>query len=242
MWLALGFQSSGNAQDPFPDPNTCPAAECGLVSPLIPMESAEAVHMGLVWKKESQNPKILFHARFPEYTPNDIADPEVVDRAIELGAFTTPGPQFNSSLRDVLHGFDAFLELGTERSPDDSFQRLTYGGYLLRQGLTTALVCPLSSNAPDFSHLPEYGVNGLWAKAKSADNAASIKEETQVILVNNVVFILQSPFKIAAATPMVAIHGSFLHPKSQGVLPSRARKEAEKGPWRHSCEPLKHHG
>ncbi|HEY0787209.1 MAG TPA: hypothetical protein VGE86_01100, partial [Thermoanaerobaculia bacterium] len=48
---------------------------CGEVSPLIPMQSTEAVHMGLVWKKGAQTPKILFHSRFPEYTPNDVADP-----------------------------------------------------------------------------------------------------------------------------------------------------------------------
>src|SRR6266498_5960166 len=97
------------AQGSFPDPNAnCPHATCGEVSPLIPMQSTEAVHMGLVWKKDSQNPKILFHSRFPEYTPNDMADPELTDLAIELGAFTTPGLQFNSSLRDVLHGFDPF--------------------------------------------------------------------------------------------------------------------------------------
>src|SRR5688500_14920417 len=112
---------------------------CGDVSPLIPMQSAEAVHMGLVWKKGSQQPKILFHARFPEYTPNDIADPALIDMAIELGAFNTPGLQLNSSLRDVLHGFDPFLGLGQERSADDSFQRLTYGGYVMRQGLSQSV-------------------------------------------------------------------------------------------------------
>src|SRR5262249_16483084 len=54
-------------------------ARCGEVSPLIPMQSTEAVHMGLVWKRNSSTPKILFHARFPEYTPNDMADPALVD-------------------------------------------------------------------------------------------------------------------------------------------------------------------
>jgi hypothetical protein len=34
-------------------------ARCGQVSPLIPMQSAEAVHMGLVWKRSSSTPKIL---------------------------------------------------------------------------------------------------------------------------------------------------------------------------------------
>jgi hypothetical protein len=121
-------------------------ARCGQVSPLIPMQSAEAVHMGLVWKRSSSTPKILFHSRFPEYTPNDVADPALVDLAIMRGAFTTPGLQFNSSLRDVLHGFDPFLGLGLMRSADDSFQRLTYGGYLLRQGLSQSVPTRIVAN------------------------------------------------------------------------------------------------
>src|SRR5688500_991596 len=119
---------------------------CGDVSPLIPMQSAEAVHMGLVWKKRSQQPKILFHARFPEYTPNDMADPALTDLAISRGALTTAGNQFNSSLRDVLHGFDPFLGLGTDRSADDSFQRLAYGGYLMRQGLSQSVPTRIRAN------------------------------------------------------------------------------------------------
>jgi hypothetical protein len=119
---------------------------CGEVSPLIPMQSAEAVHMGLVWKRDSQQPKILFHGRFPEYIPNDMADPALIDLAIDFGAFTTPGLQFNSSLRDVLHGFDPFLGLGQDRSADDSFQRLTYGGYLMRQGLSQSVPTRILAN------------------------------------------------------------------------------------------------
>jgi len=110
------------------------------------MQSTEAVHMGLVWRKRSATPKILFHARFPEYTPNDMADPAMVDLAISRGAFTTAGLQFNSSLRDVLHGFDPFLGLGTDRSADDSFQRLTYGGYLMRQGLSQSVPTRIKAN------------------------------------------------------------------------------------------------
>jgi hypothetical protein len=48
------------------DPNAG-ADVIGMVSPLIPMQSTEAVHMGLVWKKGSDRPKILYHARFSEY-------------------------------------------------------------------------------------------------------------------------------------------------------------------------------
>src|SRR5262245_51558031 len=121
-------------------------ARCGEVSPLIPMQSAEAVHMGLVWKRNSPTPNILFHVSLPEYTPNDSADPALVDLAIMRGAFTTPGLQFNSSLRDVLHGFDPFLGLGMMRSADDSFQRLTYGGYLMRQGLSQSVPTRIVSN------------------------------------------------------------------------------------------------
>jgi len=135
------------AQGTFPDPNAnCPQATCGEVSPFIPMQSAEAVHMGLVWKRNSSTPKILFHARFPEYTPNDVADPALIDLAIQRGALTSAGNQFNSSLRDVLHGFDPFLGLGTNRTADDSFQRLTYGGYLLRQGLSQSVPTRILAN------------------------------------------------------------------------------------------------
>src|SRR5213083_2802010 len=42
-------------------------------------------------------------------------------------------------LEDVLNGFDPFLGLGQNRSADDSFQRLTYGGYLMRQGLSQSV-------------------------------------------------------------------------------------------------------
>ena len=147
IFCLAGRDRHASAQGGFPDPNAnCPHAVCGEVSPLIPMQSTEAVHMGLVWKRNSTTPKILFHARFPEYTPNDVADPALVDLAISRGAFSTPGLQFNSSLRDVLHGFDPFLGLGTNREPDDSFQRLTYGGYLMRQGLSQSVPTRIVAN------------------------------------------------------------------------------------------------
>ena len=143
----IGIDDSVSAQGGFPDPNAnCPHATCGEVSPFIPMQSTEAVHMGLVWKRNSATPKILFHARFPEYIPNDMADPALIDLAIARGAFTTPGLQFNSSLRDVLHGFDPFLGLGMNRTADDSFQRLTYGGYLMRQGLSQSVPTRIVAN------------------------------------------------------------------------------------------------
>jgi hypothetical protein len=139
---------SVSAQTTFPDPNAaCPRAVCGEVSPFIPMQSAEAVHMGLVWKRSSDTPKILFHSRFPEYKPNDMADPALIDLAIARGALTTAGNQFNTSLRDVLHGFDPFLGLGTARNADDSFQRLTYGGYLMRQGLSQSVPTRILANS-----------------------------------------------------------------------------------------------
>src|SRR5688572_20391257 len=144
--VALAVPPSAAAQGTDPCENPTNPSLCGKVSPLVPMQSTEAVHMGLVWKKNSAVPKILFHARFPEYTGNDVADPALVDRAIERGAFTTAGLQFNSSLRDVLHGFDPFLGLGSEREADDSFQRLTYGGYLMRQGLSQSVPTRIRAN------------------------------------------------------------------------------------------------
>ena len=142
----LALPPAAAAQGTDPCENPADPSRCGKVSPLVPMQSTEAVHMGLVWKKNSSVPKILFHARFPEYTGNDVSDPALVDRAIERGAFSTAGLQFNSSLRDVLHGFDPFLALGTERDADDSFQRLTYGGYLLRQGLSQSVPTRIRAN------------------------------------------------------------------------------------------------
>jgi hypothetical protein len=151
-WLAAAVGQAPLAV-PHAQAQTAPAcgtvadpARCGQVSPLIPMQSSEAVHMGLVWKKHSQSPKILFHARFPEYIVNDMSDPALVDLAIERGALSTPGLQFNSSLRDVLHGFDPFLGLGQAREADSSFQELTYGGYLMRQGLSQSVPTRIKAN------------------------------------------------------------------------------------------------
>src|SRR5687767_10245565 len=57
----IGTDNKVSAQTTFPDPNAnCPRAVCGEVSPFIPMQSAEAVHMGLVWKRDATTPKILF--------------------------------------------------------------------------------------------------------------------------------------------------------------------------------------
>ncbi len=188
-WLALGLWSGTSAQSSFPDPNAnCPPAACGQVSPFIPMQSAEGVHMGLVWKKDSRNPKILYHAKFPQYVPNDMADPALIDLAIARGAFTTAGNQFNSSLRDVLHGFDPFLGLGTARSADDSFQRLTYGGYLMRQGLSQSVPTRIRANRTmerqllfDISHPDAFKNSGkfhtaLLDEADFAMNRAAFAE------------------------------------------------------------------
>lgn len=173
-----GVDSIVSAQTNFPDPNAnCPRATCGEVSPFIPMQSAEAVHMGLVWKRSSATPKILFHSRFPEYKPNDVADPVLVDRAITRGALTTAGNQFNSSLRDVMHGFDPFLGLGTARNADDSFQRLTYGGYLLRQGLSQSVPTRIVANRNmerqllfDISHPSAFANTGKFHTALLDEN------------------------------------------------------------------------
>src|SRR5436309_15589442 len=108
-------QGGGSPCDTVGDPS-----HCGEVSPLIPMQSTEAVHMGLVWKKNSATPKILFHSRFSEYTPNDIADPEIIDLAIARGAFTTSGLQFKSYTRDVPLGFEPFHGLRSNRLSDDA--------------------------------------------------------------------------------------------------------------------------
>jgi hypothetical protein len=130
------------AQTAFADPNTCSPSECGKVSSFIPMQSAEAVHMGLVWKRDSEKPKILFHARFPEYTGTDVADPAVTDAAIAAGGLTNGANDFNSSLRDVLH---PSFRNGSNPTAD-SFQRLIYGGFLLRQGLSQSVPTRIRAN------------------------------------------------------------------------------------------------
>ena len=188
---SLGFTvpAAVSAQSVFPDPNAGLAPETfGQLSPLIPMQSTEAVHMGLVWKMNSETPKILYHARFPEYSGTDMADPELTDRAIALGAFTTPGLQFNASLRDVLHGFDPFLGLGMARSADDSFQRLTYGGYLIRQGLSQSVPTRIAANRTmerqllfDLAHPDAFETSGklhtaLLDEADFAMNRAAFAE------------------------------------------------------------------
>jgi hypothetical protein len=186
-WLAFGVYPRGvSAQTPPPDPTTCPPAACGSVSPLIPMQSAEAVHMGLVWKKDSDQPKILFHARFPEYVPNDVADPAIVDAAIAAGALTDGLGlnDFTSSLRDVLH--PAFRD-GSQPTAD-SFQRLTYGGYLLRQGLSQSVPTRIVANRTmerqllfDISHPEAFKTSGkfhtaLLDEADFAMNRAAFAE------------------------------------------------------------------
>ena len=132
------------------DPNGCDGADCGKVSPLIPMQSSEAVHMGLVWKRNSDKPKILYHARFPEYVPNDVADPAQVDAVINTPRNPTTGislmdngaNDFNRSLRDVLH---PDFRSGANKTAD-SFQRLAYAGYLLRQGLSQSVPTRIVAN------------------------------------------------------------------------------------------------
>ena len=151
--LILGPNPSAQQSPPnafLEDPNTCDPAQCGKTSPLIPMQSSEAVHMGLVWKRNSDKPKLLYHARFPEYIPNDVADPAVVDSVIAAPRNPTTGlslmdngaNDFNRSLRDVLH--PAFRD-GSQPTAD-SFQRLTYGGYLLRQGLSQSVPTRIVAN------------------------------------------------------------------------------------------------
>ena len=178
--LLLGPSRGQMAFAQQPDPRST----VGEVSPLIPMQSTEAVHMGLVWKKRSQTPKILFHARFPEYHPNDVADPAVVDAAIGAGALTNGVDDFQNSLRDVLHP-----SMRNDSDPTaDSFQRLTYGGFLLRQGLSRSVPTRIVANRTmerqllwDLSNSDAFKNNGkfhtaLLDEADFALNRAAFKE------------------------------------------------------------------
>ena len=149
--LAIGARTATFAQSPFPDPNRDLAPEIfGKVSPLIPMQSSEAVHMGLVWKTGSDGPKLLYHARFPEYAPNDVADPALVDQVTSSPRDPATGRSrmdngaidFNVSLRDVLN---PMFRSGADPTAD-SFQRLTYGGYRLQQGLSQSVPTRIVAN------------------------------------------------------------------------------------------------
>jgi hypothetical protein len=134
----------------FPDPNAgLDPAVFGKVSPLIPMQSTEAVHLGLVWKRNSDEPKLLYHARFPEYVPNDVANPAIIDSVIReprnadgVNRMDNGRNDFNLSLRDVLN---PFFRDGSDPTAD-SFQRLTYGGYRLQQGLSQSVPTRIVAN------------------------------------------------------------------------------------------------
>jgi len=151
IWAMLGPSRPMSAQATFPDPNAgLPPEVYGKVSPLIPMQSTEAVHMGLVWRRDSDAPKILYHARFPEYTPNDIADPGIVESLVHQprDPLTGRSPMdngrndFNMALRDVLN---PRFRNGSDPTAD-SFQRLTYGGYRLQQGLSQSVPTRIGAN------------------------------------------------------------------------------------------------
>ena len=117
-----------------------------------------------------------------------MADPALIDLAIARGALTTAGHPVQSSLRDVIHGFDPFLALGMDRSADDSFQRLTYGGYLMRQGLSQSVPTRIIANRTmerqllfDISHPDAFENSGkfhtaLLDEADFAMNRAAFAE------------------------------------------------------------------
>ena len=101
-------------------------------------------------------------------------------------------------MRDVLHGFDPFLGLGPTDctagdprpncAPDDSFQRLTYGGYLMRQGLSQSVPTRIVANRTmerqllfDISHPDAFKNSGkfhtaLLDEADFAMNRAAFAE------------------------------------------------------------------
>src|SRR3954471_9537027 len=114
-------------------PDTCVEGHnvCGDFEPLTPMHGAEGVHAGLIWKAGAAMPKILYWARFTDYTGIDVADPAVIQAKIDAGALTDKKNvnDFNASLRggDVPGG------------AADSFKRLVYGGFNIVQGLSQSV-------------------------------------------------------------------------------------------------------
>lgn len=139
----------------IPDPNAgLDRSVFGEVSPLIPMQSSEAVHMGLLWRKGPTRRRFSIPPGFRSIAastwPTRRSPISPFQKALTNSTFPTAAQplgvsrnNFNTALRDVLHGFDPFVGLGLDRNPDDSFQRLTYGGYLLRQASVRA--CPPAS-------------------------------------------------------------------------------------------------
>ena len=183
--IALGFVSIlASAGAAAQEAECTDRAACGELSPLIPMQSTEAVHMGLVWRRDSQTPKVLFHSRFPEYTPNDVADPAVVDAAIANGALVNGTNDFDPALRDVLHPD----KRDGSNPAADAFQRLTYGGYLLRQGLSRSVPTRIVANRTmerlllwDLGHPAAFANSGKFHTAlldeqDFAANRAAFKE------------------------------------------------------------------
>jgi len=84
--------------------------------------------------------------------------------------------------------FDPLLGLGQNRSADDSFQRLTYGGYLMRQGLSQACrrasrrfarwkgSCCSTSATPTPSRTAASFIRPCWNEADVAMNRAAFAE------------------------------------------------------------------
>jgi len=114
-------------------PDTCVQGHnvCGDFDALIPMHGAEGVHAGLIWKEGAAMPKILYWARFTDYTGIDVVDPAVIQAKIDAGALTDKKNvnDFNAALRggDVPGG-----ALNT-------FKALVYGGYNIIQGLSQSV-------------------------------------------------------------------------------------------------------
>src|SRR5262249_57415017 len=91
VWLLLATGPIAPSRTTTAQVDDClDRARCGEVSPLIPMQSTEAVHMGLVWRRDSPTPKILFHARVAENTPHHVADPAIEELALTRGDLTPP--------------------------------------------------------------------------------------------------------------------------------------------------------
>src|SRR5262249_31480623 len=143
-WTSLGGVAEIAAHDEPPPPSDIPGqfqpdtctnrALCRELQPLTPMQSAEGVHAGLVWKKGAESPKLIFHARFPEFMGKDIADPDAIDAAIAAGKlFNGIGSEPNDG-----NEFDFTLR--------NSFKQLVYGGFLLRQRLAPTLPTPTHYN------------------------------------------------------------------------------------------------
>ncbi len=109
-------------------------------------EHRSRAHGPGVEERTQPRPRSSSTPGFPEYTGNDMADPALTDRRSRAARSR---PRACSSTRRCATSSTASIPSsgsGPNRIADDSFQRLTYGGYLMRQGLSQSVPTRIVAN------------------------------------------------------------------------------------------------